>query len=145
MFCVHISPGILVNSIGHHSCWCLTSLAHLRCSRGFWGVSGCRCTPRPTSHCQHPTSHGHVFLHSALRILLATAQRCGAVLLQGSQEPGNKCTSHFLSWSVWGGVPCASQGQNQPLCACNNAIDGASSYSVTLLVPSFLLSGMLPK
>lgn len=127
-------------------------VSHLPCPSlmqpWIWGVSGCRCTPRPTSHCQHPTSHGHVFLHSALRSLLATAQRCGAILLQGSQEPGNKCTSHFLSslfLSVWGGIQCASQGQNQPLCSCNNAVDGVSFYSVTLLVPSFLLSGGINK
>lgn len=79
-----------------------------------FGVSG--CMPRPTSCCQHPTLHGHIFLQSALRSLLDTAQRYGAVPPQGPQEPVNKCTSLFLSWSVWGRHSvCFSGAESAPL------------------------------
>lgn len=114
MFCVQYKP----RNSGKFYWTPFSLVSHLPCPSLMqpWilGVRGCRCTPRPASHCQHPTSHGHVFLHSALRSLLATAQRCGTVLLQGSQEPGNKCTSHFLSWSVWGGVQCILRGRISP-------------------------------
>lgn len=108
------------------------------------GASG--YMPRPTSHCQHPTSHRHIFLHSALRSLLDTAQRCGAVPPQATQEPVNKCTSLLLSWSVWGGIQCASQRQNQPLRSWQRCLRWCFLLlCVTLLAPSFLPSGMLPK
>lgn len=103
------------------------------------------CTPRPMSCCQHPTSHGHIPLHSALRSLLDTAQRCGAVQPQGSQEPVNKCTSLFLSWSLWGGLQCVSQGRVSPFVHGNNALDDASFYPVSLsLLPHSCFLGCFP-